>query len=697
MPSDLTPFISAHAALPPVANAMFRLLPMAALVASLGAGLLTPRSAHAQDAQALSQLSLEDLMRVEVSGVSRKAQRLTDTAAAAYVLTQDDIARSGATSLPEVLRLVPGVEVARIGSARWAVSVRGFNGRFANKLLVQIDGRSIYSPLFSGVFWEAEDVLLEDIERIEVIRGPGAALWGANAVNGVINIVTRSARRTQGDLVTVLAGDEETAQVALRHGQAIDEDGAWRIWGKGGQRREVLGADGRRSGMDWTFSRAGARLDRDLDLGSRLSLDLGVQESVSGENLLMPSLSAPYVQVTPTRQVNQGAHLMGRLEWTTADGEQRSLQSYVDHTLVDMRGTLREERTTVDVDFQSRITFGDHDVVWGGGVRHSQDSIASDGVLLHISPTRRTQSLVSGFVHDEIRLVPERFKLILGTKVEHNNLTGVEWQPNLRALWTPSEHQTVWAAVARAVRTPSRAERDVEVNLAVLPPLSASNPSPLPVLVHVLPSENLDAERVVSSELGYRAQLGQHVSVDLTGFHSRYKGLRSGLSLGVTPIFTGAVPYLQSDSRTANVLAATVYGGELAVDWRVMPGWRLQASASSVHIDASRQGDVAADTDAATLEGSTPGRQWGLRSSLDLPHQQQLDLRLRRVGARSALSVPAYTGLDLRWAWRPSKGVEWSLVGENLLGAHVESDSEPLPSQTMEIPRGAYIKLRWQF
>jgi len=654
--------------------------------------------AQAQQSLEVSQMSLEDLMNIEVTTVSRKAQRLTDTAAAAYVVTGEDIRRSGATSVPEALRMVPGLEVARIGSSRWAVSARGFNSRFANKLLVLIDGRSVYSPLFSGTFWEAEDVLLEDVDRIEVIRGSGAALWGANAVNGIINIVTKQARRTQGSLVTALAGDEERGQVGVRHGAMADEDTAWRVWAKGGERQKALDMSGERSAENWDYARAGFRLDRDTADSGHLTVHGNLHSGRSGEVLIEPSLSAPYALLKPNLQNNSGQNVVARHEWTLAGGDQASMQAVLDHSVVDFHEELRNELTTLDLDFQRRTSVGSQqDLVWGLGYRQIWDQTHSNGAILSLSPVKRSSTLWSAFVHDEITLVPETWKLMAGTKLEHNSFTGLELQPNLRALWTPDPRQTVWAAVSRAVRTPSRAERDATVNLAVAPPLSAGNPGPLPVLTHVLPNANLQSESVVSTELGYRTQLGSRVSLDLSAFFSRYRDLRSATSLGAVPVLTGPIPYIEFDTTTSNAMSARSQGIELALDWHVTPQWRLQAAGTYLRLRASRNGDPANDSAAEAAEGNSPRSHFSVRSSLDLPGNQEFDLMLQHVGARPTVGIDAYTVLDLRWAWRVNTQLELSLVGQNLLGAHAESGSDPLPSQLQQVPRGGYVKARWQF
>jgi iron complex outermembrane recepter protein len=660
--------------------------------------LLAPAPARAQAALEVTQMSLEDLMNIQLTTLSRKPQRLTDTAAAAYVLTADDIQRSGATNLPDALRLVPGLEVERIGSGRWAVSARGFNGRFANKLQVLIDGRSVYAPLFSGVFWEAEDVLLEDIDRIEVIRGSGAALWGANAVNGVINIVTRSARSTQGTLVTALAGDEDRYQTSLRQGAQLDNDSAIRFWAKAGERRDLLDADGRPAAHPWVYRRAGFRLDRDLVGGAVLMVNGSLHQGSSGEDLLVPQLTAPYIRVVPAEQSNRGVSLVGRYQWRQPGGGLASLQAAVDSNEVGLGGTLRDRWHTFDLDFQHQQALGElQDVIWGLGYRHTTDRFDPRGDLITFTPAGRTSEVFSAFVQDEWRVVPQSLQLIGGAKIEHNNFTGFAFQPNLRALWTPAPRQTVWAAISRAVRTPSRAERDAATRLFVEPPMTVNNPSPLPVLTESQSNDQLMAESVLASELGYRWQLDTGLSVDLAAFRSRYRDLRSAASLGADLAFENGVPYVQNRIITANTLGAISRGLDLSVDWHALPGWRWQASYSHLKLHATRNGDAAADNDAATLEGNAPRFQASLRASIDLPRNQQLDLRLKRVGERGAVGIPAYTELDLRYAWRVTTQFEVSLVGQNLLGRHLEAGSDPLPSQRREVPRAAYVKLRWQF
>lgn len=649
----------------------------------------------------LTQLSLEDLLKIEVTSVSRKSQRLTDTAAAAFVLTAEDIQRAGVTSLPEALRMVPGLDVARLGSSRWAVSARGFNGRFAQKLLVLIDGRSVYSPLFSGVFWEAEDVMLEDLDRIEVIRGPGAALWGANAVNGVINIITKKARQTQGGLVAAQAGNVDRGILALRQGGRAGEAGAFRVWAKLLDRAEFSASDRSDSegGEDASRSaRAGFRVDAEGVAGGRLTVVGNASRSTSGEVLYGSSLVPPYAVPMRGGQTNRGVNLLGRYEWTMAGGSQTTVQSYIDHTDLDQQ-VAGEHRTTFDVDFQNRVvSLPGHDLIWGAGYRISRDRLESASGFLALTPRERTFTLSSAFVHDEIDLVPERWRVVLGSKVERNTYTGVELQPNLRLLYTPSATDTLWAAVSRAARTPSRAERDADVLLSTRAPGSAENPGPLPVRERAVHNEQLDAEKLTALELGYRGQVGSGLSIDLATFHNVYRDLRAGRSLGATPVLTGPVPYVDYAILTSNTLRATSNGFELAVDGHPAAWWRLQAAYTWFRMRGERNGDPANDGLARLLEGSVPRHQLSLRSSMNLGTSQQFDAWLRHVDRLPALGVDAYTELDLRYAYKVTRQFELSLVGQNLLAArHAEFVPDLVPGKRLDVGRAGYLRARWQF
>ncbi len=651
----------------------------------------------AADGLEVTNLSIEDLMNIEVTSVSRKAERLTDAAAAAFVITSEDIQRSGAASVPEALRMVPGMNVARISTSRWAVSARGFNSRFANKLLVLVDGRSVYSPFFSGVFWESLDMPLEDIERIEVIRGPGATMWGANAVNGVINIVTRHARRTQGGMVSALGGNEGQVSTTLRWGGKIDEDTHYRVWGKGGHMSGGETVDGTRGADDTRTKRAGLRVDRDLSGTSRFMMTANVYDTRSGDEMLLASATAPYVQRTVSTQLNRGANVVANVEWSPKAGVQNTVQVSLDQYRENMENILLEDRSTFDVDFQSRMALSARqDLVWGLGYRHSEDALRSGMSVMTVTPDSQKQDTVSGFIHDEIRVIPDRWRVMLGSKFERNAFSGFNMQPNLRSLWSLNSTDSVWASVSRAVRTPSRVERGMSFDLGTLPPGAANNP--LPVVVRAFSDASFGAESVVSYELGYRAQWASNLMADLTVFRSDYRNLRSATPAGYTMAMSGAQPYLVYNMQTINGVSARASGFEAALDWHAMPSWRLQTAYTYLYVKADENGVASGVSPTTISDGSVPRHQVSLRSSHDLGARQQLDAWLRRVGAIHGLGIGSYSELDLRWAWRVTPQLELSLTGQNLLHAqHTEYPSDPLPSVQMRIPRLYAVKARWQF
>jgi iron complex outermembrane receptor protein len=653
-------------------------------------------SAMAQD---VAVLSLEDLLNTEVSTVSRKSQRLSETAAAVLVVTGDEIQRSGATSIPEALRMVPGVQVARMGNARWSVSARGFNGRFANKLLVLMDGRSIYSPLFSGVIWEQEDTLLEDIDRIEVIRGPGAAMWGANAVNGVINIITKRARATQGGMVSASAGNEDRAAAAVRWGGALDESTHYRVWAKG-LRRD---ASDDRLNIDPSHSaRAGFRLDKSLDGGSRASLIGETYRVRAGDAWERPDISAATLStgfVTPmvVTAAHSGSNVVGRYDTVLGDGSELGLQAYFEHSRLDVPWAVSDSRDTADVDLQHRLHRGSHDFMWGMGYRVSRNQIHANTVNFSLLRDRRLMRLFSAFAHDEWTLVPDRLRLIAGTKIEHHASTGWEWQPNVRLAWTPSETRTVWGALSRAVRTPAQAEEDASLDLQIIPP---SATVPLSNLIRAkAPGKIERAEKVTSFDLGYREQLTSTLSLDIAAFAARYSDLRTGSlpEVGMAFLMTprGPVPYLQTTTVTGPGLEARTRGVELAADWHPLEAWRLQAAYTYLYAHIS---DPLGAMREGGYRGKTPRHSASLRTSWNPARNWQFDGWLRRTGGLEGGAVAGYNELDLRLAWRPVRDLEVSLVGQNLLHRqHLEWIGDYVPTPQLEIERAWYIKAKLAF
>ena len=653
--------------------------------------LLTCHAAFAADsALDLNELSLEELLKTEVITVARKAQTVQTSAAAVFVISREDIERSGATHLPEALRLAPGVQVARLANNRWAISARGFNGRFSNKLLVLLDGRSIYSPLFSGVIWEGEDTLLEDIERIEVIRGPGASMWGANAVNGVINIITRKARDTQGNLLSIGAGTNEGVFSAARHGGPL-ENGHFRLWAKAFSHE----------GSDyWRGTRAGFRSDWSLGNGQQFMLSGSMQQGKSGESWNTPDIKTITSPASIT-QTNEGAHLLGRYEWLLNDGAEARLQTYLDTADINVRSQIHEQRNTADIDFQYHTAQGKtHAILLGGGYRHSQDKIDSAN-LLNVIPARRSLSLINAFIHDEITLVPETLQLMLGSRFEQNSVTGFSPQPNARLMWTPNPSQTLWGAIARAVRTPSRTERDAQTDMGIIPANTPPSNAPFNTLLRYSPTEDrtLKAEKVTSTELGYRQQWNTQLSMDLAAFRSEYSDLRSAQLMGFD-IPSATTPAIQHISPN-NALKVESYGFEAVFDYRPSTWWRIQPSYSYLRMQINDAlPDGISQNYANFLTGNTPRHQASIRSSLLMGGQTQLDFWLRHVGKLAVAnvdqsSVPAYTTLDIRYAWRVKPGIELSLTGQNLLQPrHTEFVPDQLPAETLPVERGAYLKLK---
>lgn len=678
------------------------LSPTQMCLAAVMAASLTSGAQAASDPDALSDLSLEDLLTVDVVTASRKSQTVQDVAAAVFVITREDIEHAGVTSIPELLRMAPGVNVARLSSGRWAVSARGFNGRFANKLLVLMDGRSIYSPLFSGVLWEMEGTLLEDIERIEIIRGPSAALWGANAVNGVINILTRKTRDTQGKLVALGVGNIESGSAAVRIGSTLDS-GHYRVWAKTESHRGfedmagTLGNDASRT------SRAGFRTDTTLASGAGLSLSGSIVNNVAGDRWNEADVaSASGVKITDHTQQTDAAHLLARYSVLAGDGSETIVQGYVEHNQVNVRQAFDQRRTTFDVDVQHHPRLdGMHDVVLGANYRFSTDDITSGG-FLRIVPESRNFSLASVFVNDEITLIPERLRATLGARLEYNSFTGFEPQPHARLAWTPNRTQTVWTALSRAVRTPSRAEPDATVDLYVIP----VNPlSPIPILVRNVPPADsaLKSEVVDAFEIGYRHQFESNLSLDWTAFNNQYSRL-TGARLGSFLPPSATAPYGIQTIVPGNGLEGRTWGWEMALDWRPERAWRMQAAYSYLKSDIrSPSGDTFELGSAARQSGGTPQHQLSLRSAVSLGNGREFDAKVRYVSALNEgmpgqMTIDAYTALDLRYAWRPTPGLTLSVTGENLLQSqHAEFVPDLLPSQTLQVPRSVYFKALWQF
>ncbi len=429
----------------------------------------------------VTAISLEDLMNLQVTSVSKRAQKLADAAAAIFVITQDDIRRSGAASIPEALRMVPGLEVARIDENKWAIGSRGFNGRFDNKLLVLIDGRSVYTPLFSGVYWNVQDVMLEDVDRIEVIRGPGATLWGANAVDGVINIITKSAKLTQGALVTAEGGNEEETAESARYGGKAGDNVYYRAYAKYSDWEPSVDATGANGSDGWHTIRGGFRVDSNPSKADSLTVQGDLYRTNYGETLTIPTLTAPYSTTFPNDGNYSGGNILGH--WNHAfSRSSTSLQMYFDNTNTVDNSLFRDHEGVYDIDFQHDLHVGEsQEFVWGLGYRSIQDSNVSS-FTVSLQPNHSWLNQFSGFVQDEVSLFDRRLRVTLGSKFEHNDFTGFEVEPNIRFVGVISKNQSVWAAISRAVRTPALTEEGLRLDEAVVPPGTPPINSPLPAV-----------------------------------------------------------------------------------------------------------------------------------------------------------------------------------------------------------------------
>ncbi len=644
----------------------------------------------------LVSLSIEELMNIEVTSVSKKSERLSGAAAAVFVITGDDLRRSGATSIPEALRMVPGLQVARIDASTWAVSSRGFNGRFADKLLVMMDGRSVYTPLYSGVFWNLQDTLLEDIDRIEVIRGPGATLWGANAVNGIINIITKNAADTLGGVVTAGGGTHERIFGGARYGAKIGDFANLRLYGKYFDRDNGVYSDGREARDGWHAVRSGFRLDAEPNSNDSFTFQGDLYDGRAGWTLISPTLFPPYRATMEYPDKFSGGNLLGQWSHGFSESSDMTLQVYYDRTSQHI-GLFREDRDTADLDFQHRFGLGKRqDILWGLGYRYSHDRITNMQPVTFF-PDSRGDNLFTAFVQDDITLVENVLRLTLGSKFEHNDYSGFEVQPNARLLWTPQEGHTVWAAVSRAVRTPSRADGGIFFYGDTYPPLSPLNPSDLPLRSGIISSPDFRSEELLAYELGYRLQPLQTLSLDITVFYNTYDSLRDVEPL--VPVYvTSPTPHYILPFMAHNNMQGETRGVEASADWKPFEWWRLLAAYTFLDCHMNFPAYVQDLYNKEAVEGRSPHHQFSLRSQTDLGRNVELDLWLRYAGRLPDLQIGSYVTLDARLAWKPVKGVEISLVGQNLFHSrHSEFSPEFITTVPTDVERQVYGAITWHF
>lgn len=648
----------------------------------------------------LSSLSISQLKNIKLSKVtlsSRKEEELFDATASIYVITQEDIRRSGMLSIPELLRLVPGLEVAQIDGNKWAITSRGFNTRFSSKMLILVDGRSVYTTVFSGVFWDQIDYPLEDIERIEVIKGPGGTLWGANAVNGVINIITKNAKDTEGGYVTSGAGNLENGFGTARYGVKLDEDIALRVYGKYFNRDEMA-ADAVTPAVDqWESGRGGFRADWQPSSKNKVSVQ---GEYFRGES----GLSAPNVVTTPIALVNprrneeegfEGGHFMGRWDHTFSKTSDMQLQVFYNR---ESRFGLSFQTDfhidTYDLDFQHRFQpLERHEITWGLGQRFVLDDFKNT-MNMGFAQSNRTNYIIGGFLQDTWSVIPNKLKLTLGSKISVNSYTGVEVQPSGRGLWTIDDKQSAWVAFSRAVRIPSRITDGARVDLGTSP-----GPGGVTAVAALIGDKDVKSEELFSMEMGYRVQPHKKLYIDVSLFYNFYESLLTfepGLpALELSP----APPHLLVPLRANNLASGRTYGMELVTKWEVMKRWRLEGGFSWLEIDLDKDWN-SRDLATPPSSGKSPEFQWKLRSFVNLPYKLEWDTSLFYVDRLTNMGTPQYTRLDMRLGWRPRENLELSVGVLNLMdGEHYEFGpvSEFNRVSPTRVPRSGYGKVTFKF
>jgi iron complex outermembrane recepter protein len=664
---------------------------------------LRTADAAPQTVQELKKLSYDDLLNIEVTTVSRTDSTVGQSAAAVSVITQQDIRRSGATTIPELLRLVPGMNVARIDNNKWAVSARGFNQRFFGKMLVQIDGRTLYNPFTSGVYWDAVDYPLEDIDRIEVIRGPRAGVWGANAVNGIVNIITKPGKDTQGGLLVSGGGLQEKGFGMFRYGGHRGSKLSYRLYGKGFNRGEQSSGSGD-SHDAWSGESSGFRMDWQPSDMNLVTLQGDYLHSVAERRDVRAQPIPPYSFDNADTERTHNVNVLGRWRRTINDDSSWTLQVYWDtfHRFSDSLETpFRWD--TYDVDFQHQFSAGQrHKLLWGTGYRlvnsllgHSE---RDNGFLFHTVQERHADQTVSVYVQDEVTLVEGALTLSLNSRFEHNDFTGSESQPGAQLLFTPTKQHTFWASVARAVRIPNLNEFYAEPRL--LP--SATVP---PVFPRQVANPGIRPETVLAYQLGYRAQAATTLSLDTALFYNVYDDLvtvRSGVPQPGPSGFD--LPLAQ-----INGLNADTNGMELSATWRLLDSWRLNGGYTLLKMNIHRDVGLGLPPSSEAAERQSPQHQVNLRSYFDLPRNVELDLIGRWVERLSGFNpngvpgvadaIPSYVALDAQMAWHARKNLEIAVVGQNLLDDHhPEFGTSPLVrSPLVELRRGVFTKVTWRF
>jgi iron complex outermembrane recepter protein len=669
-----------------------------------------PQSAgYPTDPAALKKLSLEELSQIEVTTPSKEPEKAFDTAAAIFVITGEDIRRSGATNIPDALRLAPGMEVARIDANHWSVGIRGFGTRLNRSVLVLMDGRTVYTSLFDGTYWEVQDTLLEDVDRIEVIRGPGGTVWGPNAVNGVIDIITKSAQNTHGTFVSAGGGETDTQGfLNVRYGGGNGKGFDYRLYGKTFTSGPEDHSDNRNFD-DWRSVQGGFRMDWTDTPHGTFTVQGDIYDEEAGESVQVDNYTQPYSQNVDSNALLSGGNIMGRWQRTFSDSNDIQVQAYYDRTYRD-ESNIKDIRNTIDIDFLQRLKLPAHQkVTWGLGARVVPVKDINVVSGLTFVPDSRTDYLLTGFLQDEIALLngvggnDKRLTLTLGTKLLQTNfLHGIGLEPSARLAWTLDEKQTVWAAFTHALRTPSDVEENFYLSGFQL------NFNGIPVFARFNANTRFAPEQMNGYELGYRRLFGKHFLVDTASFYNHYHDLfdqeaflsQIFLESSEPGVSTPAPVHYLLPAQFGNGLLAYTKGIEVSPEWRPAAFWRLRGSYSYLHMTVYNAPGSVNGEPTATITGSSPAHQVTVQSLLDISKKLQLDLTFRYVSALPFQSVPAYSTADARIAWQLNPHVEFSLVGTNLLQpSHFENagDTDVLGNPLLVgIERSGYAQIAWR-
>jgi iron complex outermembrane receptor protein len=640
----------------------------------------------------LGDESIEDLMNIKVTSVSKTEEKLSRTASAIFVITQSDIRGSGATNIPDLLRMVPGLDVAQIDGSTWAISARGFNQQSSNKLLVLVDGRTVYSPLFSGVYWDAQAIPLDEIDRIEVIRGPGASVWGANAVNGVISIITKGTDQTQGGSVTAGAGTNDRGFGTARFGGEFGDGGTYRISSNYSNHTHLLDLAGQNGEDAWNILHADLRADKALTAKDSLTVDLSGYDGTEGERVFtVTSISPPVNQVLNLSERFSGWSLSSKWGHVSSPHSDITLGIYFDRT--DRSDSTNGQGVeTFNMDFQHHLQLGErNNVVWGLGYRHVSDE-TQGSLRVAFNPADQRDDIFNSFFQDEIAIRPERLYVTLGAKLEHNDFTGVTFQPSARLAWVANDHSMVWSSFSIAQRTPSFADLGVRFTEQATP-----GPGGLPLLVTAFGNPNEKNENLFATELGYREEWSKDVSIDLTTFFNRYRDLRSTEPMAPLLQSNLSTPYLVVPFDFGNLLYGETHGIEAAVSWKVSDRWTLSPGYAFLSMHLHREPTSEDFVTGPATEGSSPTHQAEIRSRLLLPDRFQFDVSGFFVDRLPSQSVPSYTRLDAGITWQAAERFSIAIVGQNLLKDHHLETTNTDEIVQSSLKRSAYAKFAWQF